>query len=96
MASKAHSIPKVDDWKPNQEDVFFTNAKDILMAPIGAYYHLDESNLHINYFWIKPKKSYNSDLLRDHCCHYLNYFEKFFDDEKEYFSNLAQLKFMVD
>ena len=31
MASKAHSIPKVDDWKPNQEDVFFTNAKDILI-----------------------------------------------------------------
>ena len=32
MASKAQSIPKVDDWKPNQEDVFFTNETDSLVT----------------------------------------------------------------
>ena len=89
-------IQLADEWKPTPEDVFFTNAKDIVLAPIAAYFHMEEPNPRINYFWIKPKKSYNSDLLRDHCCHYINYFEKFFDVEKEYFSNLCQLKFLVD
>ena len=96
MAVASKGIPIVDTWKPNPEDVYFTNAKDIILAPVGLYYHLDDPNPRINYFWIKPKKSYNSDLLRDHCCDYLNYFEKFFDTEKEYFSNLCQLKFFVD
>lgn len=93
---KENAIPLADKWKPEPQDIFFTNAKDILMAPVAKYYGLDESATRINYFWIKPKKSYNSDLLRDHCCDYLNYFERFFDEEKEYFANLALLKFYVD
>lgn len=90
-------IPLADKWKPDHEDIFFTNAKDVIVGPISSYYHIDDpSNTRINYFWIKPKKSYNSDLLRDHCCDYINYFEKFFDVEKEYFTNLATIKFLVD
>lgn len=96
MAVAKVNIPMVDQWQPNPEDVYFTNAKDIILAPVGQYYHIEDPNPRINYFWIKPKKSYNSDLLRDHCCDYLNYFEKFFDAEKEYFSNLCLLKFLID
>lgn len=96
MANKVE-IPFADKWKPTKDDQYFTNAKDIIMAPIGTYYHLDNpNNSSINYFWIKPKKSYNSELLRDHCCDYLNYFEKYFDQEKEYFTNLALIKFLID
>lgn len=89
-------IPCADEWKPAPNEIYFTNAKDIILAPIAAHFHIDEPNPRINYFWIKPKKSYNSDLLRDHCCHYINYFEKYFDVEKEYFVNLCHLKFLVD
>ncbi len=95
MAEK-REIPLVDKWQPTQDDIYFTNVKDIIIAPIASYYHIDDPNSRINYFWIKLKKSYNSDLLRDHCCHYLNYFERYFDDEKEYFTNLAYIKFMID
>lgn len=96
MSKVATNIPLVDQWNPQPEDIYFTNAKDVLVAPVSKYYHLEDNNTRINYFWIKPKKSYNSDLLRDHCCHYLNYFEKFFDEEKEYFTNLALVKFLID
>lgn len=89
-------IPVVDNWKPDSEDAFFTNAKDIIMAPVSSSLRMEEPNARINYFWIKPKKSYNSDLLRDHCCLYLNYFEKYFDVDKEYFINLTLLKCMID
>ena len=75
--TKKNEIPMVDHWKPNQEDIFFTTAKDIMIGPIAQFYHLENpENARINFFWIKPKKSYNSDLLRQHCCDYINYFEK--------------------
>lgn len=91
-----NNVPLVDQWKPQPEDIYFTNSKDIIVAPVSRYYKLPDNNARINYFWIKPKKSYNSDLLRDHCCHYLNYFEKFYDTEKEYFTNLAYVKLLID
>ena len=95
--TETQPTPFVDEWKIQPEDIYFTNAKDVLVAPISNYYHLEDSNsTRINYFWIKPKKSYNSDLLRDHCCLYINYFEKYFDIEKEYFTNVALIKFLID
>lgn len=91
-----NQIPLVDQWKANPEDILFKNAKDILLAPVAKFYKMEDDNHRINYFWIKPKKSYNSDLLRDHTCDYLNYFEKYFDTELEYFSNLCHIKFYID
>lgn len=91
-----NQIPIVDTWSPEKEDTYFTNAKDVIVAPISRYYHMEDGSNRINYFWIKSKKSYNSDKIRDHCCHYLNYFEKYFDTDKEYFTNLALMKFLVD
>ena len=97
QTTETQPTPFVDEWKIQPEDIYFTNAKDVLVAPISNYYHLEDSNsARINYFWIKPKKSYNSDLLRDHCCLYINYFEKYFDIEKEYFTNVALIKFLTD
>ena len=97
QTTETQPTPFVDEWKIQPEDIYFTNAKDVLVAPISNYYHLEDSNsTRINYFWIKPKKSYNSDLLRDHCCLYINYFEKYFDIEKEYFTNVALIKFLID
>lgn len=89
-------IPYVDQWKPNVEDIIFTNSKNLIIAPIANFYHLEQENSKINFFMVNPKKSYNSEDLRDHNCLYLNYFEKYFDTEKEYFTNLAHLKFFVD
>ena len=89
-------IPLVDQWKPSPQDIIFTNAKNIVMAPLASFYHLSEGNDKINYFMLNPKKSYNSDDLRAHNCHYLNYFEKYFDEEKEYFTNLAHIKYLID
>lgn len=90
------TIPLVDQWTPTPEQTIFTNAKNIITAPLDKFYHLSEGNNKINYFMVNPKKSYNSDDLRAHNCHYLNYFEAFFDTEKEYFTNLAHIKFLID
>lgn len=90
------NIPLVDQWNPSAEDIYFTNSKDIIVAPVSKFYKLQDNNSRIDYFWIKPKKSYNSEQLRDHYCLYMNYFEKYFDEEKEYFTNLSLIKFYID
>ena len=91
-----NQTPIVDQWKPSPEDILFSHAKNIIMAPLSQFYHLSEGNDKINYFMINPKKSYNSDDLREHNCLYLNYFEKYYDTEKEYFTNLAHIKYLID
>ena len=94
--SNASKIPLVDEWsKPTPEQLLFTNQKNIIMAPLDKLYQV-ENNKMINCFMINPKKSYNSDDLRNHCCKYLNYFEAYFDSEKEYFTNMAHIKYCID
>lgn len=94
--AKENLIPIVDEWEPSSDDIIFTNSKNIIVAPIAKYYHLEDQNNKINLFFVNPKKSYNSDDLRNHTCHYLNYFEKYFDKDKEYFTILAKLKYLID
>ena len=95
-AKNINKIPYVDEWKPDSNDVIFRNSKNLIMAPISSFYHLEDPNASVNSFMMNTKKSYNSDDLRDHCCDYLNYFEKYFDTEKEYFTNLAHIKYLID
>lgn len=96
MKSPTSQIPRVDKWTPTPEQIIFTNSKNLIMAPLSNFYHLEEGNNKINYFMVNPKKSYNSDELRNHNCHYLNYFEAYYDLEKEYFTNIAHIKFLID
>jgi len=94
-----NNIPNVDEWVPEPEDIIFSNSKNIIIAPIAEFFHQDINDPDIqklNYFIVKTKKSYNSDDLRNHNNHYLNYFEKFYDPEKELFTNMANIKFLID
>ena len=93
----AKKIPLVDEWKPTKNDILFTNSKNIIVAPLTQFFRVDDQqSAGLNFFFINPKKSYNSNALRDHTCLYLNYFESFFDQEKEYYTNMAKIKFMID
>ena len=92
-----NSIPLVDKWQPNPDQILFTNSKNIIVAPLTKFFKVDdEQHSKMNIFMINPKKSYNSDKLRNHFCLYLNYFSEYFDIEKEYFTNIANIKFMID
>ena len=67
-AKNTNKIPYVDEWKPDSNDIIFRNSKNLIMAPVSAFYHLEDPNASVNYFMMNAKKSYNSDDLRDHCC----------------------------
>lgn len=88
------SIPKVDTWICEPQDVIFSSTKNIIIAPISQCLGIESNDL--DYFIIRPKKCYNSQDLRDHLCKVLNYFEKYFDTDRELFVYLARIKFMID
>ena len=86
----------VDEWVPAPEDILLTSVTGAIIAPVCDYYHYESDNKSLDYFATTTKKCYNSDLMRNHTCHYINYFEKFYDTDREYLAILCQLKFAID
>lgn len=85
----------VDEWIPNEEDIIFRHIKDEFIAPISRFLGKPE-DLQLDCFSLKVKKSYKSEKAKNHFCHYLNYFEKYYDVDKELVSVYAYIKCMID
>ena len=91
------NIPLITEWTPTPEQRVFNHAKKVFMAPIskcfgfkdGAYPLLDRFNLGV-------KIAYNGDLLREQMCHYLNYYEAFYDTQQNLLAAYAHIKYMMD
>ena len=86
----------VDNWKPDPEDLVFMHAKDEFIVPISSFLGIVSQNLQLDCFSLKLKKSYKSEKAKDHFCLYLNYFEKFYDTDKELVTIYANLKCIMD
>ena len=84
----------VDEWIPSNNDEIFKSIKRYFIAPVSAFWRADPSS-GLDMFDLATKKCYNSQEMRDHMCHYLNYFERFYDKDKEYLSILCKIKFMI-
>lgn len=83
----------VDDWIPEPEDKIFKHTKDYIIVPISNYYNLSDNT--IDYFNVSKKRCYNDIDMRDHTTHYINYFLKFYDNEKELFYIYCNLKYLM-
>jgi hypothetical protein len=94
MKEQVLQIPKVDDWKPLPEDIIFTNAKGLILAPVAKTLQVESGGL--DYFIMNSKKCYNSQTMRDHTCNYLNYFEKYYDTDHELLLVLFRIKYLID
>ena len=92
----SNSYPKIDTWNPESpDDAIFTNTKGFIIAPISKCFNI-EPNPSLDYFTMSAKRCYNSQVMRDHTCQYLNYFEKYFDTDKELLVTMAKIKYMID
>lgn len=91
------TIPFIDDWLPlTEEDKLIKwEAKDVLIMPVGALYNYEKRTL-LDFFYIHKKRGYRNDKVRLHTALYLNYFEKFFDEDHELLSIYASIKWMID
>ena len=88
--------PPVDNWVCQPEDAIFTNTKGIIFAPVINVLGLSEQWQALNCFIMSSKKCYNSQIMRDHTCHYLNYFEKYYDTDKELLIIMSRIKYLID
>lgn len=92
---KGQTFIPVDEWIPEEQDLIFRHLKDEFIAPISAFLNVPQ-NMQLDCFGLKAKKAYRSEDAREHFCHYLNYFEKFYDQDKELVSIYAHIKCMID
>nr|DAY22634.1 MAG TPA: hypothetical protein [Caudoviricetes sp.] len=92
----------VDEWGTEKypiapEDILIKSIKDEVIIPVAE---ISTSNpaayQQLNYFYMNTKRAYNSDKTRAHICLYLNYFEKFYDTEKELLMVISKIKTVID
>lgn len=88
-------IIKVDEWRPTPEDMLFKHCKGAICLPVSEYYGIEQDPA-FDSFMLTAKRCYNKDDTREHICHYLNYFEKFYDTKHELLAVFYQLKYLID
>lgn len=84
----------VDDWVPEKQDIIFRSCKGSLILPVAEYYGVSNENLNI--FSLAPKRCYNGTIMREHLPKYLNYFLKYYDQDKELLLAYFNLKYILD
>lgn len=89
--------PAIDDWLPTcKEDELFTHGKDAIHLPVSEFYNLPKDKFFDSFILVSPKRCYNQTDVRWHICQYLNYFEKFYDVDKELYFYYCRMKSLID
>lgn len=83
----------VDDWIAQPNEAIWKTAKGVIILPCAEL--LNIRNTDINYFDMTQKRCYNSDDVRFHIVHYLNYFSRFYDDGM-LIQTYVRIKYMID
>lgn len=102
LVDKSGHIP-VDEWDTpehpiDEQDRIFRNIRGEIILPIHELFGNEENEeaQQLDYFAMNSKRSYNSDETREHICRYLNYFEKYYDYDKELLMVLYEIKINID
>lgn len=84
---------KIDSYKLNDKDkVVVRVGRDLLFK---FHKHFEEVDKNLNLFKINKQSYYNVDNA-NHICQYINIFNKFYDDDKEYLNAMINLKYQID
>ena len=95
---KFSKLPLLDEWVASPEDQIVSNVRYAIIMPISKILGatLPEGQNNLDVFILRPKKCYNSEIMRDHICRAINYFEKYFDPDKELLMCIAKIKYLID
>ena len=96
----------VDEWDSeaypiDEKDRIFKNVRGEIILPLYELFgdpNLPDSEeaIQLDYFAMNRKRSYNSDVTREHICKYLNYFEKYYDTNYELLMIIYRIKILMD
>lgn len=85
----------VDEWTLMPEDEVFRTTRGAIMLDVSSFYGM-EPNAQLDAFIMSTKRSYNNPEMRDHIIKYLNYFEKYYDQDHELPMVYCRLKYLID
>ena len=85
----------VDEWTSTPEDEVFRTTRGAVMLDVSSFYGM-EPNAQLDAFIMSTKRSYNNPEMRDHIIKYLNYFEKYYDQDHELPMVYCRLKYLID
>lgn len=88
----------VDTWHPlTAAQELVRTSKGQFIAPLSRVFNLPiDPKAKFDNFVLSTKKCYNSLEMRDHLYQYINYFEAYYDTDKEYLAVLYYLKTIID
>ena len=87
-------IPYVDEWIPSQSDKIFDHGKNYMVLPVNQFYGTNVNGF--DHFIVSRKKCYNGLSVRNRVTHYLNYFLKYYDHDKELLMIYYRMKYCID
>lgn len=92
MPKKNIEVGEIVKWKPKEEDIIVNNDGKIFIMHFEKAFGQPQLAVY-NKFFIK-KSSYEKQL--DVICKYLNFFIKYYDDERELISAYLKIKYEID
>lgn len=97
----AQNFIRVDDWvSEDPQDQIYITTRGSLWLPVANMYGIDvvkdPSKQALNAFVLSSKRCYNGAIMREHIPHYLNYFEKFYDTDRELLCVTCNCKILID
>lgn len=85
-------IPELNDWEATDDQIYMAFSNDVVIARYDKYLGLNNDNK-LGIYAIN-KKHYRERM--EDICKVINYFETFFDEEKELFHSTLSVKFIID
>lgn len=88
----------VDRWEPSDPmDQIFKPCKGAVWLPVTQFFGInDPTKDNLNLFVLSTKRCYNGDIMREHISKYLNYFEKYYDQDLELAMAVSKIKCNID
>ena len=87
----------VDQWDPEPQDQILRTGKGCIFFPVRQVFNItDPTKENLDVFIIGNKRCYNGDIMRTHMNRYVNYFEKFYDQDHELLFMIAKIKCNID
>lgn len=85
----------VDEWVPSEEDLIIKNVSKCIYVPLSELF-LGQKDSFLDFFQMSAKRCYDGENVKNHLCHYLNYYLKFYDKDKELLVQYYRIKYMID
>lgn len=86
----------VDEWVPEEEDRIYKTMKGALRLPVSKYYGIESLNDDLDLFSLQAKRCYNGEIMLNHMPLYMNYFEKYYDQDHELLMVIYRIKYLID